>query len=353
MFGVATVVGILECSVRLLPIDSLPGSLRVIFMEMRLSAEVFFHRDPYFQYVMAPNVDLLIQHPDFEYRVKTKLKLDHTSFRGGTLGGPAWGVALGDSFTFGMGVNHEATWVAQLANIANREIINLGVPGWGPQQYSRALERYGASLRPKIFFYAVYRNDSQDALLFDRWLGNPRYLQAVESFLRRNSVAYNLCRLMWTDSGSTTQDIELRELEVSFSSQKLKTSLTREASDFASSWSLIKREIEIAVGHSQRAGATLVLLYFPSKEEAYWELTTQKMRELKSFDDAIDMFRMNVVEFGKTRQVLSLDLTPALRRKAAEGVKLYFSHDSHWTEIGNRIVAEEVNQFLRARGLLN
>jgi hypothetical protein len=78
------------------------------------------------------------------------MNLNHAGFRGGTLGGPAWGVAVGDSFTFGLGVNQESTWVARLARLSKREIVNLGVQGTGPQQYTLTLERFGVSLRPKI-----------------------------------------------------------------------------------------------------------------------------------------------------------------------------------------------------------
>jgi len=352
IFGIATVVAVLELSIRLLPIDSLPGSLPLIVQDMRLHADVFYRYDPYFRYITGPNLDFLIQHPDFTYRVKTKLNFEQAGFRGGTLGGPVWGVAVGDSFAFGMGVEQEATWIAQLANLSSREIVNLGVPGWGPQQYTRAIERYGAALKPKIFFYAIYRNDLQDVLLFDRWLREPSYLEAIDTFLQRNSFVYNLCRLMWTDAGFAPEDIHLGDLEVSFSSQKLRTSLTEDRNNFDSAWSLTKPEIERAIDYSQRAGATLVLLYFPSKEEAYWELIKQKQSQLKSFDDGIEIFRTHIVEFGKTRQVLSLDLTPLLREKASRGVKLYFSHDSHWTTIGNRIVAESIHDFLHTKGLL-
>src|SRR5688572_30898245 len=35
----------------------------------------FYRRDPYFRYVTGANLDFLIEHPDFTYRVKTKLNI--------------------------------------------------------------------------------------------------------------------------------------------------------------------------------------------------------------------------------------------------------------------------------------
>ena len=131
LLGIGTAVAALEILARLLPTNSLPGWLPQVVQSMRLHADTFYRRDPYFRYVTGANLDFLIEHPDFTYRVKTKLNIGESGFRGGTLGGPVWGVALGDSFTFGMGVEHEATWVSRLANLARREIINLSVPGLG------------------------------------------------------------------------------------------------------------------------------------------------------------------------------------------------------------------------------
>jgi hypothetical protein len=319
---------------------------------MQLHANTFYRRDPYFRYITGPNLSFLIEHRDFTYRVKTTLNLGQAGFRGGTLGGPAWGVAVGDSFTFGMGVDQESTWVAQLAKRARREIINLSVPGWGPQQYTRAIERYGPSLNPKIFFYGIYRNDLQDVLLFDQWLREPGYERAVDSFLRTNSVVFNLCRLMRTGSILGSEDIHLGDVELKFNSEKLKQSLNDERKNFDSAWSLTEREIELATNYSKSAGAAFVLLYLPSKEETYWELIKLNKISLESFDDSIEIFRTHVMAACKTRQILCLDLTPALRTRASQGAKLYFPHDSHWTEAGNRLVADEIYGFLIAKGIL-
>ena len=353
LLGIGTAIAGLEIVARLLPVDSLPGSVPTVVKAMRLHADTFYRRDPYFRYITAANLDFLVEHADFTYRVKTKLNVGESGFRGGTLGGPVWGVAVGDSFTFGMGVEHEATWVARLTNLARREIINLSVPGWGPQQYTRAVERYGTSLSPKIFFYGIYSNDFEDVLLFDQWIRDPAYKQALESFLRTNSVAFNLWRLSGTNSNGGVEDIHLSGLDVKFNSQRLKTVLNNQRSNFASAWSLTKREIELAMDYSQRAAATFVLLYLPSKEEAYWNLIKEKEISLKSFDDGTEIFRTHILEFCKTRQIACLDLTLALRTRAAQGVKLYFPHDAHWTEAGNRIVAEEIFGFLVRNQILH
>jgi hypothetical protein len=171
LFGAGTGVVGVEFIGRIVPIDSLPGSLSVIVQTMQLHKTIY-RSDVYLQYVIDPGADHLFQHREFTYRVKPGLKLRQAGFRGNPPQSPVWGIALGDSFTFGMGVEHGSTWVAQLAKLTRKEIVNLGVPGWGPQQYTRALERYGIALKPKVVLYSLYRNDLQDALLLINGQGN-------------------------------------------------------------------------------------------------------------------------------------------------------------------------------------
>ena len=319
---------------------------------MRLHADGLFRRDPYFRYITKPGVVFLFQHPEFAYRVATKLNLGQAGFRGGTLGGPVWGVALGDSFTFGMGVEHESTWVAQLASLKRKEIMNLGVPGWGPQQYTRALERFGPSLKPKVVFYGLYRNDLQDVLHFDQWSRDPRPKQAIEAFLRIHSITFNLFRILPAASVNRgAETILLDNFEFKFNSKKVTQAFIDDRNRFASAWSITKREIERAINYSQNLSATFVLLYLPSKEEAYWELIRQKDLGLKSYDDSVDILRSRIPEFCKAREIRCLDLTPAFRLKAAQGIKLYYSHDSHWNEAGNRVAAEEIGGYLLAEDI--
>lgn len=63
--------------------------------------------DPDLLFKIRPHTDFILNHPDYSARVKTKLNLDGIGFRGGSLGGPKWAVAVGDSFTFGVGVDLE------------------------------------------------------------------------------------------------------------------------------------------------------------------------------------------------------------------------------------------------------
>ena len=50
---------------------------------------------------------------------------------------------IGDSFTFGQGVNFEDTFVGKIAKYYDSfQVVNASVPGWGPTQYERLLSDY-------------------------------------------------------------------------------------------------------------------------------------------------------------------------------------------------------------------
>ena len=74
-------------------------------------------------------------------------------------------VALGDSFTFGWGVELEETWVKLLEqDLRNRlltsvEVVNLGNPGAFSIQYADLLERAMTVLEPDLVIVAMLQGD--------------------------------------------------------------------------------------------------------------------------------------------------------------------------------------------------
>ncbi len=73
-------------------------------------------------------------------------------------------VVIGDSFTFGYGVQAEDTWVRKVESLLQQdgfavEVINCGKPGTGPEHYSAAAERIIPVLRPDLVVVALLHDD--------------------------------------------------------------------------------------------------------------------------------------------------------------------------------------------------
>jgi len=352
LFGIVVALVTFEFTARILPTELLPPSLSSIVLEMKGRSHSIdpYLPDPKLWYVIRPETDFLEKLPDSNFRMKTNLNFPGAGFRGGTVGGPAWGVAVGDSFTFGLGVNQEATWIAQLANLSQREIINLGVPGWGPQQYTRTLEQYGMALKPKVVFYGLYNNDLGNATVFAKDDGHFNKF-SLREFMRRHSVTFNLFRGL-RRANKAVQDLDLGEIGFKFSTENLKDRIIADSKRFPRGWPLTRREIETAYQDSQRSNAIFVLLYFPSKEEVYWKAIKEKEKSFESFDDLTDQLRKTTLEFCHSSGLLCIDLTPALKKRANQREVVYFPINNHWNESGNRIVAEEIYRFLIAKKIL-
>ena len=238
LFGIVFAILLLEILGRALPVSLLPTALHTLIEEMAIGTRRYslVHND--LKHTIKPGTDFELKQPEFVFRFKTNLNFPDAGFRGGTLGGPVWGIALGDSFTFGSGVNQEATWVARLATLANRDVLNLGVPGYSPTQYTRALEKYGLSLSPKIIFYALYTNDLVDSISFEKWLNGHRKKPTIKNYLRQNSITYHLFSKLrgWQKPRSRT--IEVPDVDVKLMPRKLNDPYGLGKNSYDSGWTL-------------------------------------------------------------------------------------------------------------------
>lgn len=78
-------------------------------------------------------------------------------------------LALGDSFTFGLGVRDEETWPAQLESQLRLRtgtpvsVVNAGTISYGVFQELDLLRSCGMALRPRVVVHALYWNDFMTA----------------------------------------------------------------------------------------------------------------------------------------------------------------------------------------------
>ncbi len=78
-------------------------------------------------------------------------------------------MVIGDSFTFGMGVNHEDAYPTQLQNILDRkkrpsEVINCGVVAHDMWQYNEMLLRKALPYRPDLILLGLYQDDIRTSI---------------------------------------------------------------------------------------------------------------------------------------------------------------------------------------------
>lgn len=279
-----------------------------------------------------------------------------------------FGVAVGDSFVFGWGLPADEAWVTLLERELDRPVVNLGVPGYSSIQATRMLERHGVGLRPRLVLWGFSQNDFVDNVQFARWeaAGRPRALAewlreevvagggagprawaGVRNWLRLHSVTYELVRT--TVRGWQHREVRYRAgaLDFIFQSPEADVAPTPPGEEGAR---LAREALERAAMLLRRAGAELVVVVFPGREEVYWPVLTRLFPRSARGDPHWRTVR--VVEFAREIGVPVIDLTPVLVERAAAGEQLYFRLDRHLNARGNTLVAATVLASLRAAGLL-
>ena len=114
--------------------------------------------------IFPPNTEYFFRTPEFSYAVRTNSLGFRDREFGATKRAAIRIVALGDSFTFGWGVDAEQAWPKVLesqlrASGDDLEIANLGQPGASPANYAAVAEKAVPLLKPDLVIVAVLQGD--------------------------------------------------------------------------------------------------------------------------------------------------------------------------------------------------
>jgi hypothetical protein len=73
-------------------------------------------------------------------------------------------LCLGDSFTFGFGVENGEAFCAQLEEAfgGRYDVVNAGIPGGSPDTYALWLSRWRDKLQPRLIIVSLFQNDQMD-----------------------------------------------------------------------------------------------------------------------------------------------------------------------------------------------
>lgn len=247
----------------------------------------------------------------------------------GSMTGPGSIVALGDSFTFGHGVEVNEAWPARLEAELGIDVPNLAVTGYGTDQQLLRFEAMGADFRPRmvvlgLFVGNVFRNARDEQLGYPK----PRFL---------------------------LDDGELRLPEGPVPEQ-----VEPESRLWRLGWLLSKRGRDLYehLGHGQAwpitgaildrlnasaagLGAETRVVILPKDQSIYGQGWRRNLH-----DRTLARLRALLDEHG----LPFLDLTPILRSAASAhpSERLYYPLDGHWTAEGHRVASMAIADWLRS-----
>ena len=295
---------------------------------------------------------------------------------------------IGDSFVVGTSNVDPPGLHPAFEERTGRTVYNLGVSGIGPTHELWLLENHGLPLEPELvlwFFYAG--NDLVDERhQMDReaegiatWADKPDYVPTP--MLRLPSLLFPGAPENGDVEGA--RDAPLPGFRVPSPTGEaspiwfLPDNLWRLGLDEASwrghrAWPRTLDTLRRARDATRAAGAELVVVFLPSKEQVYWPVVERDDALLARFlswgSDAPQpvepaaftartlanrgLLEALVEEACAADGIPFFSARPILDACAARGELVYLASDSHWDPEGQRALLDPLLEFLRGSGLL-
>lgn len=319
--------------------------------------------------------------------VELTLTTDHNGYRNTAPQNDIKIITVGDSFTEGSRVSDDQTWPVLLSQKIGKNVYNIGISGSGPINYLSAFRKYGLPLKPDIAIFMIYegndfkgvRNRDIGAISLDVndriniWIKTSPVIQIVKhAFIRSfgpinsNMPVSGAESISWipiaVPSGPTAK-------YYAFHPKRLHR-LIRTPSNFQDSfgWTTTRDVFLETIETCRRSKIRLIFAYAPSKPHVLmplientldanhlYEFMTRYKASLSnaSPDDLktviysnIDSQELVFAQFCREQKVEFISLTQPLRGNMAAGKQVYYTYDQHWTSVGNKVVAEELQQYL-------
>ncbi|MEA2604446.1 MAG: hypothetical protein QOF89_5438 [Acidobacteriota bacterium] len=307
----------------------------------------------------------------------TQVRINRLGIRGPEIGPRRPGVrrvlVLGDSFTFGTGVEEEEAFPARLAAELTRagipaEGINAGMGAYGVPDEVAWFENYGRQLHPDLILLGIFTgNDLQDAApdhppiyvvhgdIVDEaerhrsstghWLFQHSQLFALLKYSLPNPVDRALRRALHLPEPGA-----IRYLREEMALYDPRSRPAAEASGGAASEAAIRHLLDLTRADHTRVAALLL----PSALQADDRVWNRTLHQLHLAPTQVDRMLPNEIFSAALARcgVPALDLTPDLAAAIRQGEVDFFPKDQHFTAAGHRRIARDAAGFLRARGLL-
>jgi hypothetical protein len=240
---------------------------------------------------------------------------------------------------------------------------NLGVDGYGPQQYLILFRRYAPALHPRVALFCVFEgNDIADMSWWADWRATGGTSAGQGYIIRVTSGGFFARYGMFVDGtygllaairrAMRPPESKLVEIELAgkrfpvtffFKSERRQPELLLRRREW--------RDLESVLRDFKREAAQLdidpLVIFIPTMEHVYGALTTNNSDRNWLENKAVELASAEHTEQALTMLAASVDLrvmslTPVFKAQAAAGVQPYYPLDSHWNSAGREIAARFV-----------
>lgn len=286
-------------------------------------------------------------------------------------------LAVGDSFTWGVGVTYDETFVTLLEKRLQEihpgtEVVNLGVIGFEPEHELHLVQHYGIHLHPDLVMLNVFVGndiirkrgaDTEEALVVggnsyfvhhngnwfhdhigpDRW-----FLYHDINYLVRVDLApvWHLFRKQHrrnrsVQSGKNPTISVPWDLDyIEYIEDRSDIFLTEDTPLFAQHWNHALEKMNALHGFLLSRGVPLLVVLIPEEVQLDQGLQRDFIVAVGGRREQYDFEKPQrlLTEWCRQQKVICHDLLETFKRDYHPGT-LYFSNDFHWSAAGHKVAA--------------
>ena len=349
--------------------------ISLIFLEMILRfivplplACALLDKDETLVYRNKANIDYLDKNPEYRVRYSTNsngirdnevLKFDKNE-------GEIRIFTIGDSFTYGLGLNLEDTFQFKLENkLKNKlnkdvNVINGGVGGYGSKQSLEFLRKKIGDYKPDIVLFSFYNNDVTDDMKYDKFTFENNCVIAKDigkarKFLFFNSRAYLLYE---SYKNYLTQGIRpvrnilylirnLLNIEAKIGTPILEKQYSDE---LKVGWNNTLSNIKEMKSLCQKNYCDFILVYIPDRIQVNINFRKDYLIRNNLNEGNFDFQKPGIIlgNFSKKNKIIYINLMEEFDKLKIDNnnLQLYYQFDPHFNkngaEVWSKIVFEKV-----------
>ena len=301
----------------------------------------------------VPSVDVVYGTPEFSTRVIH----DAEGLRVSELGPPDGErsyrvVAVGDSFTYGIGVEGSETYSARLEQLdPSLRVFNLGVAGYATSHALVTLREVGFPRKPDLVILAYLWNDLggnfggeiprftlEDGVLVQ----HPPRPEHRPLDMHPKSVRHPWLGRLYTYR-FVSDRIKLLQNRIEVWRRRDEPRVSMSGKDVEAAWALQAALLDAVVRECREHGAEFLLVIIPDQVQVYPEWP------VIGFGGQDYRVQERLLLIARERGLNALDLLPAFQEVARTGGEpLYYRYDRHWTPAGHALTARLMLDEVRA-----
>jgi hypothetical protein len=305
-------------------------------------------------------------------------------------------VALGDSHTYGNTAKMEESWPYVTGRLTGKAVYNMGMGGYGPNQYQYLLNSRALGLKPGIVLCGLYMGDDfENAFTMtyghnywsflrqqrfenidaDIWREpvDEKFLKDVRIWLSGNSMLYQIAvhgpvtgRMRGSfqmlraaheqDPLTTTLTVENGRIREAFRPTGIRDRLDQNRKEIREGVRITKRLLQDMNEACLMNGCRFVVVVIPTKEMVFAKYFEQDATI--HLHDVIDellanerMIRKELFEYFQVSGIRYVDILPAMELMVGRELYVRSDRDMHPGRNGYRVIAESVAEYLKQSDL--